>query len=256
MKKKTKLLALMPLLFCLSSCDKQLGAKEAVKFVDAIGEELCKDESFAPTVGTVHSHKTRLEDGLTTTTETVIRFNAEEGSRYFYEKSVIASQSQSESEFYLYEKDEKYYRVDLEGEEKSSKEYTTEKEFAKDFNSALRSNELNSEAINYKARWYLFYISYCFDNKDKEEKLSLKLDQKLVKFNDYSFKFDQTTTYYDSNSEEKNRAEFHVEFKDKFPITLNTVSPMTDTDGKMITLSEDATYAWGKTTYLYPTITI
>ena len=245
MKNRFNLLALAPLLFCLSSCDKQLSAQEAIDFVNAIGEELSKHKSFSPSVGTIHSCDTKLEDGLTTLKEMDLRFNNEIGSRYFYKKSVVTDQSQSESQQYLYEKDNKHYKIDLEGKEKQSKEYTSEDEFTKDFNEALRLNDLTSEEINYNARVCLFYISYSFDSVDKEEELSIKRDQELIQVNDSSFKFNQVITHFDSSSQEKDKEEVHIEFKDNFPTYVSLTSEA---------ISHVSDYSWGKTTYIYPTI--
>ncbi len=245
MKNRFKSLALMPLLFCLSSCDKRLSTQEAIDFVNAIGEELCKHKTFSPSVGTIHSSDTRLEDGLTTLKEMDLRFNNEIGSRYFYRKSVVTDQSKSENQLYLYEKDEKYYKVNFDGEEKQSKEYANEDEFTKDFNEALRLSDLTSEDINYNARVCLFYISYSFDSIDKEEELSIKRDQELIQVNDSSFKFNQVTTKFDSNSQEKDKEEVHIDFKDNFPTYVSFTSE---------TISHVSQYSWGKTTYVYPTI--
>lgn len=246
MKKQFKLLALLPA-FSLTSCDKELVYEEAIKQTYDMQLKI-DDEGFTfPNTCTYHFENEDPNRNVSIMLDA--NFNVKRGSRYFYVKR-ISNTPKYDNNYCLYEKNKRYFKCDL-SDQDNIKEFSTEEEFAKVFDNALKSVDLDIPSLKEKSLWYLEFIKYNYpDAKQTSSNSNLTYDAKFVKKSDSSFRFE-----YEGNETSSNdistESQLLMEFDDYLPKTFNTDFVYKSSKNTIETKSVE-TFVWNKVDYNLP----
>ncbi len=257
MRKTLKILGILPVIL-LASCNgssKELNENEAKEYLVTMQNEITKDTFVMPTKGMIKSNVTINSQGSSIVTTQDTRFDNNSGTRYFYSKiqSMLLS-----GEYYLYEKDGKYYYYTSTLGETSQQEISTE-EFDNYFDGLMSENSLDISNFKEVINENLEMIKSFYNEKDEDSSSSsgdsVTYDFKFIQYNDSSFKFEGNGNIKSDNGQSL-KANLAIEYKDYLPmnVVLTTNGSLDSSIGTAFEETITQNYVWGSVDYLYPTV--